>query len=372
MKGFFDQLFILFVYGSILLALFVALLLNSKRVRRSRANFFLSILLLALAFSVSHIFFAGKVITHFDIKTFQAGDPTFLLISPFLWFYTQELTGTRVNFTGKSLLHFLPFILVSCVSLFYGHIRSEGTIAFLHAHPRFAAISFWILTVVQFSGYQVVIHRKFLAHQRFIEQEISYKENVSIAWIRFFIIILLVINILFLVNLFAVIHIHNIMGMWKLIAFIFAASIFALGYKGILQKEVFSPDSQKTVMPAPITGSEKKIDQHVINRVHTYMEEKKPYLDPELTLSSLAKQLNMSRGQLSQIINEGMQDNFYNYVNKYRVDQVKIFMNKSEMKNFNLLGIALEAGFKSKSTFNLIFKRFTGLTPTEYKRNLQK
>jgi AraC-like DNA-binding protein len=78
----------------------------------------------------------------------------------------------------------------------------------------------------------------------------------------------------------------------------------------------------------------------------------------------------MNRGQLSQLINDGLGDNFYDFVNKYRVDEVKRLMTDPKAKNFNLLGIALEAGFKSKSTFNLIFKRFTGLTPSEYRKNL--
>jgi AraC-like DNA-binding protein len=102
------------------------------------------------------------------------------------------------------------------------------------------------------------------------------------------------------------------------------------------------------------------------------MIEKKPFLDSELTLSSLAKDLNMSRSQLSQLINDGIGENFYDFVNKYRVEEVKSLMTDPAMKNFNLLGIALEAGFKSKSTFNLIFKRFTGLTPTEYKKNIDQ
>jgi AraC-like DNA-binding protein len=100
------------------------------------------------------------------------------------------------------------------------------------------------------------------------------------------------------------------------------------------------------------------------------MQEKKSYLDPELTLSQLAKDLDIGRSQLSQLINDGIGDNFYDFINKYRVEQVKQLMTDPRVKHFSMLGIALEAGFKSKSTFNLIFKRFTGLTPTEYRKNL--
>ena len=108
----------------------------------------------------------------------------------------------------------------------------------------------------------------------------------------------------------------------------------------------------------------------MITRLLFYMEQKKPYLDPELTLTQLAKDFSISRGQLSLLINEGIGDNFYDFINKYRIEAVKKLMIDPLVKNYNLFGIALEAGFKSKSTFNLIFKRFTGLTPTEYRKNL--
>lgn len=100
------------------------------------------------------------------------------------------------------------------------------------------------------------------------------------------------------------------------------------------------------------------------------MTEKKPFLNPELSLSTLAKDLKIPRGQLSQLINDGIGENFYDFINKYRIDEVKKLMADPEMAHYNLLGLAFEAGFKSKSTFNLIFKRFTGLTPTEYRKNI--
>ena len=100
------------------------------------------------------------------------------------------------------------------------------------------------------------------------------------------------------------------------------------------------------------------------------MKNEKPFLDPELSLSMLAKAMGLNRNQLSQLINTGIGENFYDFINKYRVEEVKRLMVDPQKQNYNLLGMALEAGFKSKSTFNLIFKRFTGLTPTEYKKNI--
>jgi AraC-like DNA-binding protein len=102
------------------------------------------------------------------------------------------------------------------------------------------------------------------------------------------------------------------------------------------------------------------------------MENEKPFHDLELTLTSLATQVEIGRNQLSELINSGTGGNFYDFVNKYRVEEVKQLMENPKFKDYTLLAIAFEAGFPSKSTFNSIFKKFTGLTPSEYRLNLIK
>ena len=374
MKSFLNHLFLILIYGGIVQGVFIVLLLNNRGVKKGRANFFLSILLLSLAFSIAHIFFAGAVLDHISTQVYSMGDPTFYLIAPLLWFYASELTGRSVKWTWKLLLHFTPFFVIIICSLSFRSVNSESFHAFINMHHRAMIIFFWITLVVQFSWYQLLVRRRWVIYQSRIEQEVSNTEHVSISWIRFFMMVFMLINILFLFSLFIAIHFQG--GSWlpMTTAFIFSLSIFAIGYKGILQKDVFqkgeeySPDDVVTTVSPP---AKEKPDQSRIDQLLTYMEANKPYLDPELTLTGLAKGLDVTRSQLSQLINEGTGDNFYDFVNKYRVEQVKKLMVDPAMKHFNMLGLALEAGFKSKSTFNLIFKRFTGLTPTEYRKNLQ-
>jgi AraC-like DNA-binding protein len=378
-----EQILLVIQYGGIILGIFVVLLLNNKRVKKSRANIFLSVLLIALSFSILHNTFAGPVLRtfHFSGRTRTPIDPSFLLIGPALWFYIKELTGSPVRFSFKLLLHFLPFIMVICI-FFIVDSRDSYKYGMLFYYMRSRhqpmAIFFWTSTVVQLSVYQFYIYRKWRAYQQLMVQEVSNTENVNISWVNFFMGVFLVINLAFLFSLVQAIHTNYSGWLFKLIAVVFSLSVFALGYKGILQKEIFHMRPTETPPPADILPRERGIANTVpppntdlLNRLHTYMEEKQPYLDPELTLSELAKQLNMNRGQLSQLINEGTGDNFYNFINKYRVEQVKLFMRDPAMKHYSMLGLALEAGFKSKSTFNLIFKRFTGVTPTEYRKHLE-
>jgi AraC-like DNA-binding protein len=370
-KPFFSQLFLVLTYGGVIQGIFIVLLLNNKGVRKGRANLFLTILLIALTFSVAHILFAGSVINHMSVEVYSVGDPTFYLAAPLLWFYVLELTGQRVGWNRGTILHFLPFLIIIIFSLSFRAADYAAFQTFLIKNHRWITISFWAALVIQFSCYQVLVHRRWAAYKRAIKLEMSNTDDVSVEWVRFFLIVFLAINVLFLVGLVAAIHFGD--GSWlpKGTAVLFSLSIFALGYKGILQKEVFqsvSPIEQQS--QSAIVSSKNRGDEGKLNTLMDHMVSQKSFLNPELTLTDLARQVGMTRGQLSALINESTEDNFYDFVNKYRVEEVKRLMADPKFQNYNMLGLALESGFKSKSTFNLIFKRFTGLTPSEFRKNL--
>jgi putative transcriptional regulator, araC family len=96
------------------------------------------------------------------------------------------------------------------------------------------------------------------------------------------------------------------------------------------------------------------------------MQTEKPYLEPKLSLTQLAERLGVLPNHLSQIINQYEEKNFYDFVNSYRVEEFIALAKKDTDKNFNLLGLAFEAGFNSKSSFNQVFKKFKGQTPSEF------
>ena len=100
----------------------------------------------------------------------------------------------------------------------------------------------------------------------------------------------------------------------------------------------------------------------------SFINESRPYLDPELSLQELADKLDMSRHQLSTLINKKHRKNFYEFINKQRVEKVKHLMRDPSNKNLKIISLAYDAGFNSKATFNRVFKNITNLTPGQYKK----
>jgi AraC-like DNA-binding protein len=108
--------------------------------------------------------------------------------------------------------------------------------------------------------------------------------------------------------------------------------------------------------------------QHYLQKLLTLIEKEKPYLDPEITVEKLSKQLEISEKHLSQILNERLQLNFNNFINKYRVEEARVKILDPKEKDFVILKIAYDVGFNSKSAFNAAFKKFTKMSPSEYRK----
>jgi YesN/AraC family two-component response regulator len=107
--------------------------------------------------------------------------------------------------------------------------------------------------------------------------------------------------------------------------------------------------------------------ENYLQKLSRYMEVQKPYLKPELTLQQLAEELQIPVDHLSQVINEKTSYDFSNYINFYRIEAVKRELSNPLLKDIPILELAFKVGFKSKATFNAVFKKFTGLTPQQFR-----
>jgi AraC-like DNA-binding protein len=119
------------------------------------------------------------------------------------------------------------------------------------------------------------------------------------------------------------------------------------------------------------SGLHDKESQQLLQAITRLIQEKKPYLDPELNLQQLADQLNTTLHKLSQVINEQFKQNFYDFINTYRVKEVEKKLRDTRFNHLKVMAIAYDCGFNSKSAFYASFRKSTGMTPVEYRRKTQ-
>jgi AraC-like DNA-binding protein len=151
-----------------------------------------------------------------------------------------------------------------------------------------------------------------------------------------------------------------------LLLVIMSISMYTIGYSAINNPEIFKATAElkeeiairNPLNPGKFPGLKEKLLQ--------YMEADKPYLKSDLKISELADALGVPAYQLSQTINDGFLVNFYDFINKYRIEEAKKLL-IGDTRNYKILAIAYEVGFNSKATFNRVFKSSTGLTPSDFR-----
>lgn len=140
------------------------------------------------------------------------------------------------------------------------------------------------------------------------------------------------------------------------------AYIYFVSISGITQLEVEPDEEQKVSEPTIIDPATQKI----FNRAVALITDRRLYRQADLTLAGLAEAVNVHPKLLSKAINQCTGENFYQFINRRRVEEAKRMLADPKYLYLSILGIAQEAGFNSKSTFNSVFKKYTGLTPSEY------
>ncbi|WP_238707420.1 helix-turn-helix domain-containing protein [Chryseobacterium viscerum] len=117
---------------------------------------------------------------------------------------------------------------------------------------------------------------------------------------------------------------------------------------------------------SPIIDDEKNKQ---ILALKEFMSKNEPYLDSSLTIQDLAEQLNMPVKDLSALINLYMNKHFFDFINEYRIEKAKEILKNPLQKELTILEILYQVGFNSKSSFSTSFKKHTGTTPTDFRKN---
>lgn len=304
-----------------------------------------------------------------------------LLHGPFLYLYISALIKEGFKFSYRQLFHFVPFVLFNLFlagSLFFPElserIRLDHT-SEAHNTPLVFNL-FLAITVLSGPVYFIRSINLFKKLDIDIFNNFSTSDNIKLDWLRK--LVYLFGSIWTVLMAFIVIHHVFSMFSWYFCTdgLFLSLSVFIilLGYFGLRQKEIFIhyPDIKAPYVTeskpkySGVLLSEKESEMY-LSKLMQFMNEEKPYLNPELSLPELAQKLQIPSHHLSRVINEKTGLNFFDFVNKYRIEEVKLKIVSPEFNNLSILGIAFDSGFNSKSAFNRVFKKATGITPSDYK-----
>jgi AraC-like DNA-binding protein len=307
--------------------------------------------------------------------------PIVLLIQPFFFFYIKSLTKPDFKCTYKQLFHFLPsliFLIMNIslysflsyddkINLMSFSVNSDNQILqfFLQMHLKGYHLILSIQAIIYISFVIIAIYK----YKKQMPANFSNFKDVNLNWLIILLVFYLAISTLqeslgYIDNLFY----DSEARIWFNLFMIFTLAY--IGISGLRQKEIFITAEADIKEPQTVKYEKSSLKDDVKNELITklkkYLNEEKPYLNNDLKLDDIANKLETNRQYLSQIINETYKQNFFTLINNYRINEAKKLFFNQKHKQLSIMGVANSVGFNSKSTFNTLFKKFTGKTPSQF------
>jgi AraC-like DNA-binding protein len=350
-----------------------------------------------LALVLLHLLVAYRSVAYPYTPWLEVSSAGVFAHGPLLYAYALALTQPAFRPRGKWLLHLLPALLNLVV---VAPALLAGRLAPL---PPVARDGLTFAKLVSILTYCLLILRVRRQHLRQAADSLSALDSVQLRWVQYLV--------------------YGVLAVWTtglatqvlrqfiavpvpqedlLVNAAVCGTVTAIGYYGFRQTTVFTaparlqpqppaaprpegppvaetpsasiPETDPAPTPGPKyhrSGLDPERSRQYAERLTQYMAEAKPFAEPELSLDDLSGRLALSPNQLSQVINEQLGKNFWDFVNEYRIREVEAQFRRGVHRQQTLLAIALDAGFNSKASFNRAFKKFTGQTPSEYLKSIE-
>ncbi|NLW45919.1 MAG: helix-turn-helix transcriptional regulator [Firmicutes bacterium] len=355
---------------------FLAFILFSNRNGNYQANRYLGLLLCSFSTSIVNIFLLKINLYKVLLYTSKMSVIILYFFGPLLLFYVHSLVDQTFRLRYPDWLHFLPALMVFAYYTPYYLAEGPDKYAFFLIPAgikffRYAHYEFFVLSIsaqIHLWIYLLVVHRFVKQYHRSIKDFYSNIEQHNLRWIQFFLSCFEVVYII-IFFLCIVLLVVNYMVSFILVGITVSIGIFILGYRGLKQTEIFTLESSLKKTKYESSELPRKLVQSLIVKLKILMEEDKLFTITELNLDDLAKKLSVSKIILSQYIRDYLKTNFFDYINRLRVEEMKRLLLDPEKQYMTIVALANEAGFNAKSTSSRIFKQFTGMTPSAFRKD---
>lgn len=311
------------------------------------------------------------------------------IFGPLVFLYAVAASDRSWRFERRHLLHFAPVVVVIVNAAPYYLMSGDAKIAMYERLAagdmpgRLAIIDpFKYVSGIAYSIATVVYLRR---HRRRIEDSYSNTTRVNLAWLLRLAAAAVVIWVL------ATTIRVTVDAVWvrdEQVTLAIALLVYAVGYAGLRQPEIFRYETAEHPVPAAamvmvveepaaVDTSAPRYERSGLgddeavalrDALLALMDRDRPWTASELTLADLASRLGTTPHKLSAVLNGGIGQTFYDFVNAYRVRDVQRRIRGGEARTRKMLALALDAGFASKSTFNQAFKKHSGQTPSDFAR----
>ncbi|WP_299246031.1 helix-turn-helix domain-containing protein [uncultured Aquimarina sp.] len=320
-------------------------------------------------------------IIFYPVFLFQ--DTITISIGPFLYLYVRAIFFPDKHIIKDNYKHFIIpilYLLFSSIPKLIELIQRPETFG----HIREGVESILAMSTIYTLIYCIVALKTLSKTKKLIMQYYTHISPNDVNWLQKFLYgTVIVFGIDISLTIYELVF-PGISFSVGIISFFIVFLIVYLAYHGISQTKILLPeflftkeeisfeqDSSKNEINNPrnkVIYDLKEMNS-LKQELEKLIQKEKWYLIPELSLKSVSEELQISDKKLSYLLNQYMNVSFYDYINYLRVEEVKQKILDPSYAQYTLLGIALDCGFNSKTSFNRTFQRFEGITPSNFKKN---
>ncbi|EDP71617.1 hypothetical protein FBALC1_03997 [Flavobacteriales bacterium ALC-1] len=359
--NFWETIFLFFAFLSFMLFVLFFFKKKGDKVANKILGIYLLLFTLNLVYNVLHW---SKLLL--DIKYIHIiGSLTIIWASypPLMYLYTKRVI-TQKKFKKIDLLHTIPTFM---------NVFFYSPFLMLNTKSKIDVLNNGLLSdYIYLNNYTYLVTSTIMVFYVILIY-LNFKNNKSLEsnkrrWLKwiigaFYCYVLAMLSY-FVLSYFKLISTeHDYFIMYTIIFFIGLVTYF-----GFMQPEVFNGLSMDKILPFKKyqkTGLSESLSLELKGQLIDLMKNKKPYLNPDLRLSDLAENLNISKHHASQIINEHFNSSFFFFINTYRIKEAKILLEND--CNLNISDVIYSSGFNNRVSFYKAFKKHMGVTPTQYK-----
>lgn len=382
------DVFALLIFLGVVQGVFLAYFFLRHSREAQFPNRFLGWLLLGLSLLMADIWLCYTNYMFRVIWLDDATEPVNLLIAPLVYLYFQ--TSLSGRFGRRQWLHFIPaglYFLYLCL-IFYPQPEALKYNAYISAfHDNLPhlpvrhygpAWAFWLKDqIIEMTSISMVIYLtlSFLCIKKAFRREalpFFSNQNHTLVWYRKLVLQLCSIVVVFLI---CRLSFPDDLGD-HLIAAHIAFVVYATSFGVLRQSAIFqiipAPDPPADESSLPVRKYEKssltpELEENTLRKLQNLLAQEKPYLDPACSLPALSKQLAVSPHHLSQVLNDRLQLNFFEFLATHRVEEAKRLLSDPALSHLKMEEIGDRVGYSSKSAFNGVFKKLTGQTPSAFR-----
>ena len=365
-------------FAQTVLLVFILFVMNKNK----KANLFFSgfIIILSLNFFTIYLF-------NLNLKTATLISaiislPGISLTGVFIYFYVLFMTGIIEKIEWKHAIHLIVYLadFLFSASMAY-RLKELPPESALIRQTVFIIFTIGFINSISYIIYTIFILKKYY---RKIENYYSDLERMSFRWLLKITMLSFTILTFWCVD-FWFSHLGTMpkspmglaLNIILLIIIIFITSYYLINQPEIFKRnvemnhEIEDPDNPPGAEKYARQSIDDEMQDEYLVKLNTFMNDHKPYLDENITIKDLAEGVKIPSHHLSIVINNRLNKNFYTFINEYRIKEAAAILDDPENFEASIIAIAFRSGFNSKSTFNSVFKKIMGQTPSEYRnRNI--